>query len=224
MRDTVILLSGGMDSVAALRWCIDGEGSRYYRPVLAVGFDYDQPHRQRELTAAAGAADRAGVPFETLIVPPLSGGIMSGNVAGEVDGRARAFVPGRNAIFVAMAAARAAAIGATAVMIGSNRDDRAFPDCTPEFIRDFGRALKVAGLDVHLVAPWSTYTKAGIATWARERPEAWTEVLRSWSCYLGGDVPCGECGACVLRREALDAARSAIPVMASRCDMEPPRD
>lgn len=212
MRRTVALLSGGMDSVAALRWTIDGEGARYYQPVLALGFDYGQPHR-RELDAAERCASRAGVPFEVLSIPRLDGGLMVGAVSGATNGRAHAFVPGRNAVFVSLAAARTAAVDATAIMIGSNRDDSAFPDCSPEFVRDFGAGLKRAGLDVHLFAPWSTYTKAGIAKWARERPEAWSEVLRSWSCYLGGEVPCEECDACVKRREALDEARRAIPVM-----------
>ena len=124
---------------------------------------------------------------------------------GIVGGVSRANMPGRNAIFLPIAAGHAARTwpgGIIALVIGSTIDDYAFPDCRPEFFAAAGPMLAAALCEiVHSIdvrAPWVERgaTKADVVRYA-ERTGSLDAAQLSISCYAG--TRCGECDACTLR-------------------------
>lgn len=133
-----------------------------------------------------------------------------------------AFLPGRNLVFLAVAATRAAAIGATQIWIGANATDASgFPDCRPEFLGSFATTLQAALLTpVEIVAPLLSSEKWEIAAEAIAfgiTPES------TWSCYEPrslpiGLVPCTGCDACVVTARAWKAAHEASRRVTSPLD------
>ena len=181
---TIILLSGGMDSTAALFWARETR-----RRVSAVSFDYGQRHR-RELDHARNVAEASSTPHAVL---PLS--LPFGAQEGAV-------IPGRN-LFLLNAAASHAGPGPIELVVGSCEDDQAgFLDCRPEFLSAAAKAISLwKGEEAIVVAPWIDRTKAQILAYAATSPMAWEWTIRSWSCYEGRDRACGACGACGFRAE-----------------------
>ena len=216
----VVLLSGGMDSVAALLWA-----RRRYKETLAVMFDYGQPNRDQELTIGGMIAESRGIRCLVVVVAdtlPRGRGILRAveDHDGREDGLSPAFVTGRNLVFAASAASHGCehfANGSIALVVGFNTQDaKRFPDCHPSAVIRMGEALRCClGREVQAVAPWIDRTKAQILQAAH--PDDLADICRSWSCYRKAG-PCGSCSACVLRavafREAgiADACASATMV------------
>lgn len=205
----LVLFSGGMDSTVALFDVIE-DGDR----VHAIGFDYGQRHRC-ELERAARIAVRASTTFEVMKIPDIVGGSIG--AAGPDLGLhfdpdpVAAVVPGRNLIFLSLAAARAKTLGLGSVVIGCCLDDALhFPDCRPEFLAAVQATMRLS-LDspgFRVRAPLVGMTKDEVVT--RAVVLGCIDAVRdSWSCYdpqyagARAVVPCGRCGACVLRDRAL---------------------
>lgn len=202
MTDAVFLLSGGLDSQVLLaRHRLD------YGYAHCVGFRYGQRHA-RELWSGFQISRYYGATWEVVELPTLRGSALTGD--GEIPvgldyrdpGQAATVVPGRNAVFLAVAAGIAQSRGAADVLYGAHAGDAAvYPDCRPEFVAAMGDALRV-GYGVNLRAPFLGLAKRDIVAEGRRRLVPFD---LSWSCYTGGAAPCGKCGACVERAEALDA-------------------
>lgn len=210
-RAALVLLSGGMDSVAALHWA----RTQQYGDLRAVGFAYGQPQRVAELTAAGLTCQRLGVPFSVLELGESVRGLsaLSAPDPGRTTtGVSKANIPLRNLILISVAAAEAVRTWPerTIHLVGGwNQDDFAgFPDCREHFFDSAMCAVR-AGLVgvsgwVSLQAPWKYRRKAEIATWAAGQPDALPDVQSSMSCYAG--TRCGTCDACTLRASAFEAA------------------
>lgn len=165
----LLLLSGGLDSALCL-YKVQGVE-------LCVGFDYGQPH-VIELEYAERIAAARSVAFLRVEIPNMP----------RIDD---AVFPGRNAVFLSIAASIAISRGLGAVVIGCNKSDASrFPDCRLTFISDIGRALSVYG--VSIIAPLVDMSKRDIVVEAQA-----FGVPSTWTCYQpNGNTPCGECYAC----------------------------
>lgn len=184
----ILLLSGGMDSVVLLYELV-GAGEL----VHCVMFIYGQKHQQ-EVDFAKLHCHRLGVLFTVITLPQFKGSILT-------DGTGGVIVPNRNAIFLAHAVNLAVSAGAQIVAFGANKDDGAnFPDCRMEFVEAFNKMLVAAQINVQVGAPYLEKSKAWIA---RRGSDIGVKLNETWSCYRGGDVPCGECEACKKREAAL---------------------
>jgi len=169
--------------------------------VSAMSVDYKQKHR-RELASAAHVAALAGVSHSVKRLeypwPVMSGPVLAG----------------RNSVLLMIAASHDAskAGGAGRVIIGACAADAlAFVDCRPEYLLIKQQELTLGlGCPIELVAPFVDRTKAQIVQEAR-RLGAWDAVAASWSCYEGGDRPCGACGACMYRAEGFARAGEVDP-------------
>ena len=201
MADSVVLLSGGVDSAVALAM------QREIDAPLALTFHYGQRHH-REIEAAAAVADYYDVPNTVINVDPVLFGhaALINHTGGELPARPAAepdatYVPARNTVLLAMAAAFAESIGARRVVLGANADDAAgYPDCRPAYIEAFRDVLNQGTLShVWVHAPLLYWPKKRIMGWANDNG---VPLHLTWSCYYGGSEPCGKCGACVLREEA----------------------
>jgi 7-cyano-7-deazaguanine synthase len=198
---TVVLLSGGLDSAVALAGCYE-EG---LVDIHTLTVDYGQRH-VREIDAARALAKHYKVPHAYIEIDPIlfSGSALTGGAdvpEGHADEPDATFVPGRNTVLIALATAYAESIGAGNIVIGANADDAGgYPDCRRKFIESYRDTISV-GTDgkVWLHAPLLSMSKAEIVFESRRLG---VPVNLTWSCYRGGETPCGRCGACMSLMEA----------------------
>ena len=202
---TVVLLSGGMDSVTAFH-----QVRREDEVVAALSFDYGSKHNAREIPFAKLHADRVGVPHRTIDLGFIndcfesdllkSGGeIPDGHYAEE--NMKRTVVPFRNGIMLAIACGFAESQGAGALAIAAHSGDHAiYPDCRESFMQGMAAAMEAGTYaGIRLLRPFIDMDKAAIA---RRGAELGIDFAETWSCYKGGEIHCGTCGTCVERREA----------------------
>ena len=189
MKKTLLLLSGGMDSVALFYWLKSDNAE-----MECLYFDYGQNHCQRERGFAEKHCLDAGVRFHVKTLPSLEGSLLTADSVGTW------VVPSRNSIFLSHAANFAESHGFAYIAYACNSDDSdGFPDCRPEWVGAFNQQLAFAEMKCRVVTPFIQHTKLGIV-WESRRIQA--PIERSWSCYRHGIEPCGECPACEKRTEA----------------------
>jgi len=218
MKRAVVLLSGGLDSVAAAYLVRE-----FAEPVLALTADYGQKAAKQELGAAYAVAMALEIPHRTVFIPFLkeaaSGALVDPTASppepslsdlDDTEGAAAAsadavWVPNRNGVLIGMAATWAEANDVDYVVCGFNREEaRTFPDNSEAFIEATNHALALSTRNgVQVVAPTIAMDKIEIA---RAATAAGAPLHRCWSCYLGGDQPCGRCESCLRFRRALDGA------------------
>lgn len=204
MKDSVIILSGGMDSVTLLHEYKDDIA-------LAVTFDYGSNHASREIECAKYHCGLLGIAH--IIIPLafikeyfksslLEGGdaIPDGHYADE--NMKSTVVPFRNGIMLAVACGIAESRGLHMVMIANHAGDHAiYPDCRATFIDSMSEAMSYGTYEhVRIFAPYTGITKTDIAVRGRGLG---IDYSTTWSCYKGGEHHCGTCGTCVERREAM---------------------
>ncbi len=229
MAGELVLLSGGLDSTVCMALADRERGGN---PLLAVSFDYGQRHRN-ELDRAAGVAGHfraehlivgldtsawggSALTDDSIAVPTSSAATRARG--GTDEGIPVTYVPARNSIFLAVALGVAEARQLDAVWIGVNAIDYSgYPDCRPEFIEAFravaatGQKRGVEGNPVRIATPLIELTKAEIV---RLGTEVDAPLHLTWSCYQGGDRPCGLCDACVLRARGFAEAGMDDPALA----------
>jgi 7-cyano-7-deazaguanine synthase len=219
VRQAVVLLSGGLDSMVCAGLAREAGFS-----VVALTIDYSQRHRV-EIEAARRIAHELA---DRHIVLPLDltafgGSALTSDIAvpksGIAEGIPVTYVPARNTIFLSLALGLAEASGARDIFIGVNAlDYSGYPDCRPEFVRDFERLTNVAtkagveGDPFTVHAPLQQMTKADIA---REAQRLGLDVSLSHSCYDPSPEghACGECDACRLRAKGFAEAGIADPTV-----------
>ena len=204
MKDSVIVLSGGMDSTTLLHDCKE-------RIALAVTFDYGSRHNAREIECARKNCEMFGI--EHIVIPLefmgryfksslLIGGeeIPEGHYADE--NMKSTVVPFRNGIMLSIAAGLAESRGLKKVMLANHGGDHAiYPDCRPGFVDAMSEAIKQGTYDgVVIDAPYTNITKSDIARIGKLKG---VDYSLTYSCYKGGEKHCGKCGTCVERMEAL---------------------
>jgi 7-cyano-7-deazaguanine synthase len=198
----IALLSGGLDSATAAALAIEAG----YQ-VIGLSFDYGQRHR-RELQAAAKVASRldlaehlvGGSALTDAAIPVPSEGVQEGVIPST-------YVPGRNTVFIALGLSLAEARGAERLVLGVNAVDYSgYPDCRPDYLAAFQTLADLAskagrqGHGTRLWAPLVEWSKTRIV---REALRLGVPVAATWSCYSGGDQPCGVCDSCRIRDAAL---------------------
>ena len=114
-------------------------------------------------------------------------------------------VPNRNMMMLSIAGAWAVSLKFDAVMYGAHAGDHTiYPDCRKEFIEPLSNAfLNCDWHSIDLYAPFLDLTKGQIAKIGKDLNVPFNET---WTCYVGGDTPCGKCGACTERAEAMAEA------------------
>lgn len=221
-KTAVVLLSGGLDSTTALYWA---KAKGYAATALALR--YGQRH-VRELRAARAVARVAGVPFRevSFVLPWLSGSSLTNKTMKLPEialakigqgGIPSTYVPGRNTIFLALAASLADAIGAQAIIIGANAlDYSGYPDCRPPFLKAFAAVAKLGtkrgseNKPLKILAPLLHLDKKGIV---RLAGRVGAPLALTWSCYAGTPRPCGRCDSCQLRAKGFYEAGLRDPAL-----------
>jgi 7-cyano-7-deazaguanine synthase len=202
-QKAVVLHSGGLDSTLCLLMARERG-----RSLLSLGIDYGQRHRI-ELEYADMQCKRLGIARRVIRIEwdkPLLGIPTNRTIQEMKSSVSPAFLPGRNAVFLVVACAEAAAIGATEVWVGVNAIDfSGYPDCRPEFIDAFRKMTRLAIPDGPKIrAPLLRLTKPEIARRGYRLGLRRGDV---WCCYQPaltsqGIEPCRKCDACILHEHA----------------------
>jgi len=226
----LVLFSGGQDSTACLAWAL-----ARFDHVETVGFDYGQRHRA-ELEARprileklrAGFpdwAERLGadhlLPLDTL--KAIGGSALTGDmkIAMGDDGLPTTFVPGRNVLFLTLAAALGYRRGIADLVGGMCETDfSGYPDCRNETVQATAKALSLGlARDVRVHTPLMWIDKA--ATWKLAEELGGDKLVAltiadTVTCYEGErdkrhdwGAGCGKCPACQLRAAGYARFRSA---------------
>ncbi|GHC26008.1 7-cyano-7-deazaguanine synthase QueC [Aidingimonas halophila] len=206
--DAVVIYSGGMDSFTVLHHAIH----LGYR-IHALSFHYGQRHA-RELDVAAQVCRQLKVPHQVVDIRSIHGLIDRSALTdsdrdmpgGEYDHdtMAATVVPNRNMILLSLAIAKAVNIGARRVFYGAHGGDHVlYPDCRPAFVQRMNDVAAIANFDaVDIVAPYLEYDKADILA---DGLAMGLDYRDTWTCYLGEEKACGDCGSCRERLAAFNA-------------------
>lgn len=206
-KNSVIIVSGGMDSITLLYDHKD-------EIALGISFDYGSNHNAREIPFAKMHCERLGIRHITINLDFMHQYFKSSLLEGadaipeghyEADNMKSTVVPFRNGIMLSIAIGIAESNNLDQVFIANHGGDHTiYPDCRPEFINAINSAAHAGTFNnVGVVAPYTNITKGEIAKIGKRLGIDYTET---WSCYKGGEKHCGKCGTCVERKEALAEA------------------
>ena len=223
MRKELVLLSGGLDSSTALALSVYRNKAQN---TGALNMYYGQRH-EKEILCARQIAKHYGVEYIEMDISSIMAfsnssmlansdkDVPVGDYASQIEknGVVSTYVPFRNGILLSIAASIAYAKGYDAVVYGAHKDDTAaaaYPDCTETFAYYMGMAIKEGtSQKICVVAPFIEYTKADIV---RLGLQLKVPYEKTWSCYAGGEKPCGKCATCIDRQKAFEANEKEDPL------------
>lgn len=217
----LVLNSGGVDSTTCVGIAVDKFGKEN---VATVSINYQQKH-QKELLCATKIAEHYGVKHYELDLAnvlqysncPLLKDSTAEIVEGSYDeqikdlngGPVSTYVPFRNGLMLSSVAALAGSIfpdEEVAIYLGAHADDaagNAYADCSEEFTSTMDKAIQIGTYNkVHVEAPLVNMNKATVVKTGLSLNVPYE---LTWSCYKGGEKPCGKCGTCIDRAKAFAA-------------------
>lgn len=215
----LVLSSGGVDSTTCLGLAIEKYGKEN---VTALSITYGQKH-DKEVEAAEAVARYYGVELITLdlakifqydtkctLLQSCTEEIPEESYADQLkksDGKpVSTYVPFRNGLFLSSAASIALSKDCSVIYYGAHSDDaagNAYPDCSDAFNEAMKSAIELgSGNQLTIEAPFVKWTKKDVV---REGLRLHVPYELTWSCYEGGDKPCGKCGTCLDRAAAFAA-------------------
>ncbi len=213
----LVLFSGGVDSSTCLALAVKKYGKD---DVLALSISYGQKH-SREIEASDRVAGFYGTEHIYLDLTPIfkySDSSLLVQSTAEIPRQSYAqqiaegggrpvstYVPFRNGLFLSSAASIALSKGCEIIYYGAHSDDaagNAYPDCSSRFNDAMNEAI-VAGSGgmIRVEAPFIGMTKAEVV---RTGLDMGVPYEYTWSCYEGGDTPCGRCATCIDRAKAFE--------------------
>lgn len=216
-KQCIVLLSGGLDSATVLNIAL-----KEYQ-VTALVFDYGQRHKF-EISAAEKIADKYDISLRLIKIDLGQFGNSALTDDIEVPKNQEigkeipiTYVPVRNTIFLSYALAYAEVNNIFDIFIGVNAlDYSGYPDCRPEFIEAFekmankGTKFAQGNEKIKIHTPLIDLTKAEIISIGTELK---VDYKLTHSCYdpSTDGLSCGECDACILRKEGFIAAGISDP-------------
>jgi 7-cyano-7-deazaguanine synthase len=221
LKKSIVLLSGGMDSLLVLAKFIE-RGDDVY----ALHFDYGQRTLKKESLCFDQICD-----FYEL--SPIKRKIFAINHLKDIGGSSltdnsiqlsstgenltknfipNSYVPFRNTIMLSMATSWAEVIGATSIGIGAVEDDsNGYPDCRPVFYDAFNKVIEVGTKEqnIRVETPVIDLTKVKIIN---QLVESNAPLQFTWSCYKDDHTPCKTCDSCRLRAQGFFEAKKEDPI------------
>lgn len=218
MVDSVVIVSGGMDSVTLLYYLVKEVGKN---PAV-ISFRYGQKHDKEIAYAQSHTAELACQEHLILDLKPLSA-VFAGSAltSSEVaipeaedvigDPQPPTYVPNRNMIFLALSAAFAESQGVSDIYYGAQRHDMyGYWDTTPQFLAHLNNVYSLnRKTPIKIHAPFVELSKADIV---RKGLVLGVDYGRTWSCYQGQEAACGRCPTCAERLAAFNALGLTDPL------------
>lgn len=222
----LVLSSGGVDSTTCLALAIDKYGKEN---VTALAITYGQKH-SKEIESARKVAAYYHIPLKELDLTTIFADsncsllqhsdeeIPEESYAEQIektDGKpVSTYVPFRNGLFLSCAASIALSLDCSVIYYGAHSDDaagNAYPDCSQTFQNAMNTAIyEGSGHQLQIIAPFVGLTKADVV---RKGLELGVPYELTWSCYEGGDRPCGKCATCIDRQKAFEANHVKDPAL-----------
>ncbi len=223
----LVLSSGGVDSTTCLAMAVKEVGAEN---VLALSVYYGQKH-DKEIQAAKKVAEYYGVRRMELDLSVIFAGsncsllkqstedIPLESYAQQIEEThgekpVSTYVPFRNGLFLSSAASIALSHGCSKIMYGAHADDAAgaaYPDCSLDFVNAMNQAIYLgSGNQLTIEAPFVSLTKADVV---KKGLELGVPYELTWSCYEGGEKPCGKCGTCIDRMKAFEKNGVVDPLL-----------
>ncbi len=223
----LVLSSGGVDSTTCLAMAVKEVGAEN---VLALSVYYGQKH-DKEIQAAKKVAEYYGVQRMELDLSVIFAGsncsllkqstedIPLESYAQQIEEThgekpVSTYVPFRNGLFLSSAASIALSHGCSKIMYGAHADDAAgaaYPDCSLDFVNAMNQAIYLgSGNQLTIEAPFVSLTKADVV---KKGLELGVPYELTWSCYEGGEKPCGKCGTCIDRQRAFELNGTVDPLL-----------
>ncbi len=222
----MVLSSGGVDSSTALGMAVAEYGKEN---VVALSITYGQKH-DKELLASDAVAAYYGVEHISLdlarifaysdcsLLKHSDQDIPKESYAEQIqktDGApVSTYVPFRNGLFLSSAASIALSRGCSKIYYGAHSDDaagNAYPDCSDVFNNAMNTAIwEGSGHQLTIEAPFVQWNKAQVV---KKGLELGVPYHLTWSCYEGGEKPCGQCGTCIDRQTAFEANGVTDPLL-----------
>jgi len=213
----LVLFSGGVDSTTCLGLAIDKYGKEN---VIALSISYGQKH-SKEIEASRKIAALYQVEYiyldlakifeysECSLLDHSNQEIPKEDYAKQLkktNGKpVSTYVPFRNGLFLSSAASIALSKGCSIIYYGAHSDDaagNAYPDCSSTFNSAMNQAIyEGSGKQLQIEAPFVSWTKAEVV---KKGIELKVPYELTWSCYEGGEKPCGKCGTCIDRASAFE--------------------
>lgn len=229
MKKAIVLSSGGVDSTTCVGIAVKDVGSEN---VSTVSVFYGQKHN-KELECAEKVAEFYNVKHYVLDlsnvlqysncslmknstedIPMMS---YAEQIEKNGEGKVSTYVPFRNGLMLSAVAALAQSIypdDDVDIYLGAHADDaagRAYADCSEEFTSAMNTAIVIGTYGkVRVVAPLVNLNKAGVVKLGLS---IYVPYKYTWSCYSGGDKPCGHCGTCIDRAKAFEANGISDPAL-----------
>lgn len=217
MPGAVVIFSGGLDSTVCL-----AIAKNSFDRVIAITFDYGQRHN-REIDSAKRICEyyRIENKMITFNARDWGGSALTSDTEVPEDGIKNTipatYVPARNIIFLSFGLAVSEALDFDEIFIGVNAlDYSGYPDCRPQFIdafqkvADIGQKRGIEGNPVKISTPLIDMTKKEIVL---KGADLKIPLELTWSCYKGGEKPCGICDSCVLREKGFKEAGIKDPIL-----------
>lgn len=207
MNNVVLILSGGLDSTTLLYKLLN-EGKR----VTALTFNYGQKGN-KEIECAKNICKELNIEHHVFDISSILEILKWSSLIDEnnntVERPENTVVPSRNTILLELATAFAISNKLDAVYYGAIKGDVGdYPDTTPEFIEKINELNKVNNyFYIPVFAPFVNKEKYEVV---KEAMELNVPLEKTWSCYLGGEEPCGECFSCKGRIEAIKKAKEIL--------------
>lgn len=205
-KKALVVCSGGMDSVVAA--CYAQKECNY--EITLIHFLYGSRAEGPEVKAVKEISDSLNCPLILFNLPiydktdsPLLQDIS--DIADGVNGAefAHEWVPARNLVMLSVATAYAEAKGFSKIILGNNLEEAgAYPDNEPEFINRLNSTLKYSvadGKQVSIEMPVGNLMKHEIVKLGIQLK---APLHLTWSCYNNGEIHCGHCGPCFMRKTA----------------------
>lgn len=207
MKDSVIIVSGGLDSITLLY-------DKKDEIALGISFDYGSNHNDKEIPYAKLHCERLGIKHITIPLDFMHQYFKSSLLEGadaipegnyDEDNMKSTVVPFRNGIMLSIAIGIAESHNLKKVYIANHGGDHTiYPDCRPDFIGAIDKAATAGTfIGVRVCAPYTNITKADIV---KRGIALGINYAKTWSCYKGGEKHCGKCGTCEERKEAFRLA------------------
>lgn len=215
----MVLSSGGVDSTTALGIAVDKVGADN---VVALSVSYGQKH-DKELKASMDVAKHYGVEHlfidlakifqysDCSLLKQSDKEIPQESYEQQIEKTNGAvpvstYVPFRNGLFLSSAASIALSKGCSVIYYGAHADDSAgfaYPDCSPSFNEAMAKAIwEGSGHQLKIEAPFINMSKSQVVATGLKLKVPYE---LTWSCYEGGEKPCGKCGTCIDRAKAFQS-------------------
>lgn len=204
----LVVCSGGLDSVVAATAAQRLQGYN----ITLMHFRYGSRAEGPEVESVKKVGEYLGAPvviFPLNVYDKKDSPLLNpdGGVAGGEEGAefAHEWVPARNLLLLSVATAYAEANGFETIILGNNLEEAgAYPDNEPEFIAKFNDLLPFAVADgkrMQVSMPVGNLMKHEIVALGKE---VGAPMHLTWSCYRAGELHCGKCGPCYMRRKAFE--------------------